>query len=186
MYENYNDSGINVWDPSLKRLNFFSFDSISNQKDPLPQNLFHGLNNPSMFVMLYPNILQLDKSRYLALGNSEDKRFTLLNIESNRIIKTGDFPSSDQNKDLHPIIRNQPYNGKIRFNKQQQRIAYISYESEMFEIFQVADSGLSLVYGNYTTIPKYELSILTSNNVTEFRTRICLYATDFYFHPRSA
>ncbi|GHT13607.1 hypothetical protein FACS189426_18740 [Bacteroidia bacterium] len=167
MYENYDNSGINIWDPSLKRLNFFSFDRISNQENPLPQNLFHDLNNPNMLTMLYPNILQLDKSRYLALGNSEDKRFTLLNIESDVMIKTGDFPSSDHNKDLHPIIRNQPYNGKIRFNKRQQKIAYISYESEMFEIFQVADSGLTLVYGNYTTIPKYELSTKKGGTVTE-------------------
>ena len=156
-YKNYNDTGINAWDPMLQRLNFYSFEDILKNTIITPLDLFKdtkGVTGQSFREQFYPNILQINESFFLALGNMDGKRFTLIDIISSNKTGIGEFPQQDDN-DIIPILKNQAYNGCIRYNKRQNKVAYISYNSEMFEIFDVNDSNLNLKYGNYTTIPKF-------------------------------
>jgi hypothetical protein len=154
-YNNYDQTGINAWDPMLQRLNFFAYDTVVLNFNPMPQNLFENTNAKNVLKMFYANILQLNKSLFLAIGN-ETKRFSLLNISTNELISTGEYPPQEANTKTHGMLKNLAYNGLIRLNKDLMKVVYISRNSEMFEIFNVNNLGLHVEYGNYTTIPEYK------------------------------
>ncbi|GHT71287.1 hypothetical protein FACS189455_2730 [Bacteroidia bacterium] len=160
-YKNYKNTGINAWDPMNQRLNFCSFEQISNKDTVIFIDLFEGMKEiktRNIFEEFYSNVLQLDETEFLAFGNKDGaKRFTMIDIKNNQKTGTGEFPKQDDHQDVMPIFRDQAYNGCIRYNKKQNKVVYVSYNSEMFEIFNVEDSGLILKYGNYTTIPEYAL-----------------------------
>ncbi len=159
-YKNYTGTGINAWDPMSQRLNYYPFEKIvSNDTTLLPVDLFaeRGVVTKSYFEEFYVNIIQLSETKFLGQGNNEDKRFTLIDITNNKKIKTGDFPQMQVEEEIPHLFKIQAYNGLMRYNSKQNKIAYLSFESEMFEIFHVSDTGLSLTYGNYTTIPKYSM-----------------------------
>ena len=156
-YKNYNNTGINAWDAMMQRLNFYSFENILINDIILPEDLFKdtkGIKGQSFREQFFPNVLQINESVFLAFGSNEKKRFTLIDIKNGEKIGVVDYPKQDVT-DIPLIFKNQAYNGLIRYNKQQNRVAYISFESEMFEIFSLDNSDLILKYGNYTTIPKY-------------------------------
>jgi hypothetical protein len=158
-YKNYKNTGINAWDPMNQRLNFCSFEQISNKDTVIFIDLFEGMKEiktQNIFEEFHSNVLQLGETKFLAFGNKDGaKRFTLIDIKNNQKTGTGEFPKQDNHQDVIPVFKDQAYNGCMRYNKKQNKVVYVSYESEMFEIFNVEDSGLILKYGNYTTIPKY-------------------------------
>ena len=174
-YKNYSGAGVNAWDPMLQRLNFYSFEKIfSNDTTLLPVDLLEGLNETQKSYQeeFYVNVIQLSETKFLGLGNSEDKRFTLVDLTSKTRITTGDFPPQKAEEDLPHLFKIQAYQGAMLYNQKQNKVAYLSSESEMFEIFRVNDSGLELVYGNYTTIPKYAMGSSTEGEESNFFLKI--------------
>jgi len=157
-YRNYNNTGINAWDPILRRLNFYSFENILENDNPLPIDLLSdvkSIKEVNNFEGFFPNVLQLNETLFLGTGNNLQKRFTLIDAKNQIKVSVGGYPEADKGEDVIPVLRNQAYNGMVRYNPEQNKVVYLSYESEMLEIFQVKDTCLDLVHGNYTTVPKY-------------------------------
>ena len=166
-YRNHVNAGINAWDPMSQRLNFYPFEKIfSNDTTLLPVDLFEGLNDTQKTYEeeFYINVLQLSDTKFLGLGNNDDKRFTLIDLTNKTRTATGDFPPQKVEDGIPHLFRIQAYQGILQHNSKQNKVAYLSSESEMFEIFKVNDSGLDLVFGNYTTIPKYAIGSMGGDN----------------------
>jgi len=160
-YKDYSGKGINAWDPMSQRLSFYPFEKIfSNDTILQPTYLFGGVSATmkSYQEEFFVNVLQLNETKFLGLGNNEDKRFTLIDVEHDTKLKTGDFPPAEVKDEMPHLFKIQAYQGAIRYNQKQNKVAYLSTESEMFEIFTVNDAGLELVYGNYTSIPKCSMA----------------------------
>ena len=169
-YKNYNSTGINAWDPMQRKLNFYSFENIVENDTLLPVDLFsdfESIRQTNLTEDFYTNMLQLSETLFMGQGNNVGKRFTLIDIKNQTRVSVGDYPAADKVKGLRSIFRSQAYNGLIRYNQKQNRVVYMSIESEMLEIFQVKGNYLNLIYGNYTTIPKYTVSTGMINAVVE-------------------
>ena len=155
-YKNYLNNGVNAWDPISKKLMFYSFDSIPDGKYlSTCRNLLDINFNKDLMNMFYPKMIQLDESLFFALGNSKGKRFTLFDISNNQVVSIGEYPDKDNNEHIVEYIRTQAYNGNIRYNNKIRKIAYISSNSELFEIYSIENNLINLEYRNQTTIPNY-------------------------------
>ena len=155
-YVNYNETGINCWDAMLRHLYFCEKDSALLYNKTVGINLFDDLKNKKSFNSFFPNVLQVDKSLFLAIGCSGEKRFSLLNTKNNKVLQTGEYPKQEMVTGIDSTIKAHAYHGKIRYNREKKRVVYISLYSEMIEIFNVNEFGLELAFGNYTTIPKFK------------------------------
>ncbi|WP_080904339.1 BF3164 family lipoprotein [Parabacteroides sp. Marseille-P3160] len=184
-YSNYTEKGINYWDAMLKRLYFCSYDSLLFESEIINVNLIENIKNKELFNHFFPNVLQIRESLFLGIGDSGDKRFSIINTEQNTITQTGDYPLQDKISGVQPFVKASAYNGFIRFNAGKKRIAYISRNSEMFEIFDISTTELKLFYGNYTTIPKYQqissnMGITVKTDYYTNGRNICVSTTDDY------
>ena len=156
MYNNYSESGLNIWDGFLGKLYFFPHnilesDSISFQTIPI------GITNLSDEIRNYYSysVMQIDSSLFFIQGGNNNKRFTLIDRKSNEIKEIGDYPPEDINTQLPVVMRNIAYNGRIRYNSSLKKLVYMAFDSEMFEIYDVNGANVKLAMGNYTTVPKY-------------------------------
>ncbi|MDD4712119.1 MAG: BF3164 family lipoprotein [Bacteroidales bacterium] len=152
-YVNYDGTGINFWDAMLKRLYFCNNDSMLLYNNKCGINIIEKVKDKNLFNNFFLNVLQIDKSLYLGIGNSGNKRFSLINTKTNKVIYTGEYPKQEMSTKIDPFVNAIAYNGTIRYNKEKNRIVFISRESEMIELFDVKESGLELIYGNYSTVP---------------------------------
>jgi hypothetical protein len=151
-YVNCDGTGINFWDAMLKRLYSCNKDSMLLYNNKCGINIFEKVKNKKLFNNFFLNIIQLNESLYLGLGSSGNKRFSLINIKTNKVSFTGEYPKELSTK-IDPVVSTIAYNGTIRYNKEKNRIVFISRKSEMIELFDVKDSSLELIYGNYSTTP---------------------------------
>ena len=163
-YNHYTGRGINAWDAMLRRLYHCSYESLKDSTEVKFQEIIGNTSN-KLFDKFFPNVLQMNDSMFLCLGGSSNKRFELINIRNNQTYETGEYPPMEQETNVMQGIRDIAYNGLIRFNPKENKVAFLSLESEMFEIFEVKESGLELVYGSYTSIPQYQ-QVSTGGGIT--------------------
>jgi hypothetical protein len=167
-YKSEVQKGINTWDPILHRMYYFDYDSLLHSPKPVPENIFKDAKVDGIMKIFSTNILQLSDTLFLALDGG-NKRFSLFNTKTGKIKNEGEYPASSQTDAAVPnVLRNQAYRGMVRFNKSQQKMTYVSLNSEMWEIFKVKDDELILEHGNYSSIPEYKQDADFSIKVTNF------------------
>ena len=154
-YNNYLETGINIWDARLLRLSFYPYSDLMRDSIISCQNIVIGINDNEKFFDTTPTVMQIDSSLFFTLGGHTNKLFTLLDTKNNIRKEIGDYPPEDLNTQIHFMLKRLAYNGKIRYNKSLKKLVYISLASEMFEIYDINDSNCELVMGNYSTTPKY-------------------------------
>ena len=170
IFNNYLETGINIWDRGAGKL-YFSSNSDLESNSANFQEIHTGLNLGDR-VRSY-SAVQIDTLLFFALEGNDNKRFTLIDVKNNTRKEIGDFPPEDKNIHLSVFFRNMAYNGRIRYNNSQKKLVYVSIASEMFEIYKVNSSDVELAIGNYSTIPKYEERVAqggASRIVNEFVT----------------
>ena len=155
-YNHYAGNGMNAWDTMLRRLYHCSYECLKDSAEAKFQDIIGNTANKRLFDKFFPNVFQMNDSLFLCLGGGGNKRFELIDTNNNQSYETGEYPLMEQETNVMQGIRDMAYNGLIRFNPHDNKVAFLSLESEMFEIFEVKESGLELVYGNYTTIPQYQ------------------------------
>jgi len=169
IFNNYLETGINIWDRGANKL-YFSSNSDLESSSINFQEIHTGLNFGDR-VRSY-SAVQLDSSLFFALEGNNNKRFTLVDKNNTRK-EIGDFPPEDENIHLSVFQRNLAYNGRIRYNNSQKKLVYVSIASEMFEVYNFDGANVKLAMGNYSTIPKYRENVLqggASRIVNEFVT----------------
>jgi len=165
IYNNYSESGLNVWNGPTGKLYFFSHSNLESDSTYF-QIIPTSLNKPEGHNIydFAPSVIQIDSSMFfVAAGGRIDKRLALLDLKNNEVKEFGDFPSEDINSQASVGARNMAYEGRMRYNSSLKKLVYMSFNSEMFEIYNVINGNdVELTMGNYTTVPKYRIA---SNNI---------------------
>ena len=157
LYNNYSESGLNIWDVFFGKLYFVSHSDLESDSSYF-QTVSTGLNKPESLDRrdISPSVVQIDTSLFIVVaGGRSNKRLALFDLKSNEVKEIGDFPSEDMNTNLPVGLRNIAYNGRIRYNSSLKKLVSMTFSSEMFEIYNVNGTNVELAMGNYTTVPKY-------------------------------
>ena len=166
MYNNYSNSGLNVWNQATAKLYFFPH-CILESGSIYFQTIPTGLSKPedrNIYDFAH-SVVQIDTSLFfVAAGGRANKRLALLDLKSNEAKEIGDFPHEDINTQLPVGLRNMAYNSRIRYNRSLRKLVNVVFNSEMFEIYNVSvsETNVKLAMGNYTTVPKYRATTSSS------------------------
>ena len=159
MYNNYSETGLNIWHGWTQELYFFSqsnLESDSTYYQIIPTGLSKAnTENPGESGFTYA-LIQLDTLLFFTTGGSYNTLFTLFDLKNNESKGVGAFPAKDDiNSQMPAWQRKIAYNGRIRYNSSLKKLIYMAWDCEMFEIYNVNGTNVELAMGNYTTIPRY-------------------------------
>jgi len=167
MYNNYSETGLNIWNVSTGKLWFFSHNNLESDSTYF-QTIPTDLDKPeSQSYNFAPSVIQIDTSIFfVAAGGRSNRRLALLDIKNNEVKEVGDFPPEDINTQMSVGVRNLAYDGRIRYNSSLKKLVFMVYNCEMFEIYNVINgTNVELAMGNYTTVPKYSESNVSSRGI---------------------
>jgi len=159
MYNNYSETGLNIWHGWTQELYFFSqsnLESDSTYYQIIPTGLSKtNAEIPKKSEFAY-TLVQLDTLLFFTTGGSNNTLFTLFDLKNNESKGVGAFPAKDDiNSQMPAWQRKIAYNGRIRYNSSLKKLIYMAWDCEMFEIYNVNGTNVELAMGNYTTIPRY-------------------------------
>ena len=89
----------------------------------------------------------------IAIGAFKDSRFGVLDAENNIISCSSDYPFKYE--EISGIFRGATFQSVIKSNSKQSKFVISTYQSDIFEIYQITDAGIERIYlSPFNHIPK--------------------------------
>ena len=104
-------------------------------------------------VEFRPTHLNIIHDKKIAIGSFQTGRFGILDAENNIINCTYDYPFTFP--EITDIYRGSVFQGRIKSNAKQSKFVISTFASDIFEIYQITDSGIYRTYVSpFNYIPK--------------------------------
>lgn len=123
-----------------KEINYVPISEILENKDTL-----NTIKESYPYIVDFrPTRLNILKDKKLFLGSFKEGRFGILNSKNEIVSCPFDYPFDCG--EVTGIYRGSVFQGKMKTNNKQNKFVISTFSSDIFEIYQVADSGISRTY----------------------------------------